>query len=112
MQRLTFNSVHLGGNLVNDPEFSEVNGINTVSFVIAIEDGAKNAPHTSKTTCRASGEVASTIGKWFAQGDRILVTGTLRSVAPFRERTGTTRALSQQSSHDRKSGINSVDSHS
>lgn len=81
MQRLTFNSVHLGGNLVNDPEFSEVNGINTVSFVIAIEDGAKNAPHTSKTTCRASGEVASTIGKWFAQGDRILVTGTLRSVA-------------------------------
>lgn len=80
MQRLTFNAVHLGGNLVADPQFALVNGINTVSFVIAIEDGTKSAPHTSKTPCRATGDVANTIGKWFAQGDRILVTGTLRSV--------------------------------
>lgn len=82
MQRLTFNAVHLGGNLVADPVFSVINGVNTLSFVIAIEDGTKNAPHTSKTPCRAVGEVASTIGKWFAQSDRILVSGNLRTVAP------------------------------
>jgi len=81
MQRLTFNSVHLGGNLVTDPVFSVISDVNTLSFVIAIEDGSKTTPHTSKTPCRATGDVASTIGKWFAQNDRILVTGILRTVA-------------------------------
>ncbi len=83
MQRLTFNSVHLGGNLVADPAFSVIHGVNTVSFTIAIEDGTKTAPHASNTPCRAVGEVASTIGKWFAQSDRILVTGNLRTVPPL-----------------------------
>jgi len=79
MQKLTLNNVTLGGNISSGVTLKTVQGIECATFNLAIEDGMKEKPHTTQIPCFASHELATTINKWFAKHDRILVTGALKT---------------------------------
>jgi single-stranded DNA-binding protein len=82
-QKLIQNIAAIGGNLASAPMAhlfkrgkDQVPGI---LFRIALDDGTRDIPHTTLIDCLATGRTAEQVKNWFAEGDRILIDGHLRT---------------------------------
>ncbi len=75
------NSVFLHGRLTKEPELRQNKDKAVCLFKVATDDGKTKAGDkvTNFHDCVAFGNTAETIGKYFAKGDPIIVSGSLSS---------------------------------
>lgn len=76
------NKAILMGRLVRDPELRTTqNGVSVVSFTLAVDRRFKNAQGERETDfipCVAWRTTAEFVAKWFAQGQRMAVVGSIQ----------------------------------
>jgi single-strand DNA-binding protein len=75
---MSFSTANLVGNLGRDPEVKyTASGKAVANFSVAINDGTKDAPHTSWVSCTAWEYAAERMGE-MRKGDPVAVFGRLR----------------------------------
>ena len=73
------NSISLIGRAVANPDLRTTNsGISVATFTLAVDDGTKNAPHTSFIPCIAWRNTADFAYQYIRKGQKYGVTGVLK----------------------------------